>query len=130
MCLPYLKLSYQLPKTHIFFIWPNGLIGNPKLNKIKHMPGMYTIKPKSTQCALITSTKAEEYTSNNYPDNCMCNLDQHFHLFPIGLHNLSDLQCAIENYFSHFSTKTYVVGTQKNCLIETILLSTPNTCLN
>ena len=29
----------------------------------------------------------------------------------------------MENYFSESSTKTYVVGTQKNCLIETVLLS-------
>ena len=33
-------------------------------------------------------------------------------------------------YFSYFSTKTYVVGTQKNRLNETVLLSTQNTCLN
>ena len=32
--------------------------------------------------------------------------------------------------FSYFSTKTYVVGTQKNRLNETVLLSTQNTCLN
>ena len=25
----------------------------------------------------------------------------------------------MENYFSYFSTKAYVVGTQKNCLNET-----------
>ena len=35
-----------------------------------------------------------------------------------------------EKYFSYFSTKTYVVGTQKNRLNETVLLSTQNTCLN
>ena len=35
-----------------------------------------------------------------------------------------------ENYFSYFSTKTYVVGTQKNRLNETVLLSTQNICLN
>ena len=35
-----------------------------------------------------------------------------------------------ENHFSYFSTKTYVVGTQKNRLDETVLLSTQNTCLN
>ena len=29
-----------------------------------------------------------------------------------------------------FSTKTNVVGTQKNCLNETVLLSTQNTCSN
>ena len=32
---------------------------------------------------------------------------------------------AIQNYLS---TKTYVVGTQKNHLIEMVLLSTQNTC--
>ena len=32
--------------------------------------------------------------------------------------------------FSYFSTKTYVVGTQKNRLNETVLLSTQNTCLS
>ena len=35
-----------------------------------------------------------------------------------------------ENYFSYFSTKTHVVGIQKNRLNETVLLSTQNTCLN
>ena len=35
-----------------------------------------------------------------------------------------------ENQFSYFSTKTYVVGTQKNRLNETVLLSTQNACLN
>ena len=33
-------------------------------------------------------------------------------------------------FFSIFSTKTYVVGTQKIRLNETVLLSTRNTCLN
>ena len=47
------------------------------------------------------------------------------------------LECVPENYFSYFSTKTYVVGTQKNRLDETkncpddmVLLSTQNTCLD
>ena len=40
------------------------------------------------------------------------------------------LDCITENYFSYFSTKTYVVGTKKNRLNETVLLSTQNTCLN
>ena len=34
---------------------------------------------------------------------------------------------TLKNYFSYFSTKTYVVGTQKNRLNETVLLSTQNT---
>ena len=33
-------------------------------------------------------------------------------------------------FFLYFSSKTYVVGTQKNRLNETVLLSTKNTCLN
>ena len=33
-------------------------------------------------------------------------------------------ECLQSNYLSHFSTETYVVGTQKNRLNETILLST------
>ena len=32
--------------------------------------------------------------------------------------------CVAEKYFPNFSTKIYVVGTQKNCLNETVLLST------
>ena len=37
-------------------------------------------------------------------------------------------QAPTENYFSYFSTRTYIVGTQKNRLDETVLLSTQNTC--
>ena len=33
-----------------------------------------------------------------------------------------------QNKFSYFSAKTYVVGTQKNRLNETALLSTQNVC--
>ena len=52
------------------------------------------------------------------------------------LKSLWDPRCMVctgpltENYFSYFSTKTYVVGTQKNRLDERVLLSTQNTCLN
>ena len=41
-----------------------------------------------------------------------------------------DKTAKIEKYFVYFSTKTYVVGTQKNRLNETVLLSTQNTCFN
>ena len=33
---------------------------------------------------------------------------------------------VIKNYLSYFSTKTYVVGTPKNRLNETVLLGTQN----
>ena len=36
----------------------------------------------------------------------------------------------IKIYLFYFSAKTYVVGTQKNRLCETVLLSTQNICLN
>ena len=42
----------------------------------------------------------------------------------------SQIKVRILNLFSYFSTDTYVVGTQKNRLDETVLLSTHNTCLN
>ena len=35
-----------------------------------------------------------------------------------------------KNYFSYFSTKTYVVGTQRYRLDETVLFDTQNICLN
>ena len=37
-------------------------------------------------------------------------------------------ECVIEKLFFYFSTKTYVVGTQKNRLDETVILSTQNIC--
>ena len=39
-------------------------------------------------------------------------------------------KCITKNIFSYFSIKTYVVGTQKNHLTETIVLSTQNICVN
>ena len=36
----------------------------------------------------------------------------------------------VKNYFSYFSSETYVVGTQKNRLNETVLLNTQNICLD
>ena len=37
---------------------------------------------------------------------------------------------VIENHSSYVSTKIYVVGTQKNCLNEMVLLGTQNICFN
>ena len=42
----------------------------------------------------------------------------------------SRYECVPENYFSYFSAKTYVMGTQKNRLDGTVLLSCQNICLN
>ena len=36
--------------------------------------------------------------------------------------------CNGKSFFSYFSTKTYVVGTQKNRHNETVILSIQNTC--
>ena len=41
-----------------------------------------------------------------------------------------DINANLENYFLYFSFKTYVVGTQKNRLNETVLLRAQNRCLN
>ena len=40
------------------------------------------------------------------------------------------LECVPKNSFSYFSSKPYVVGTQKNRRNETVLLSTQNICSN
>ena len=40
-----------------------------------------------------------------------------------------DKSVQLKNFFFYFSTKTYVVGTQKNRLNETVLLSTPRKML-
>ena len=37
-------------------------------------------------------------------------------------------ECVPKYYFSYFTTKTYVVGTQKNRLYEAVLLSVQNMC--
>ena len=42
----------------------------------------------------------------------------------------SRLKCVFEKYFTYFSIKTHVVGTQKKVSYETVLLSTQNTCLS
>ena len=47
------------------------------------------------------------------------------------LETYSGLKLRVYNQnliFSYFSTKTHVVGTQKNRLNETVLLSTQNIC--
>ena len=46
--------------------------------------------------------------------------------------SISGLQVCgiIKNYFPYLSTKTYVVGTQKNHLNEMVLLNTQNICLD
>ena len=38
------------------------------------------------------------------------------------------IRVCTRNYIPHFSTKTYVMGTQKNRLNETVLLGTHNIC--
>ena len=54
----------------------------------------------------------------------------HQNLFCLLIQSGPQIRVRTGKYFSYFSTKTYVVGTQKNRLNETILLSTQNTCLN
>ena len=52
---------------------------------------------------------------------------------PITLYNVyympQDKECK-ENSLCYFTTKTYIAGTQKNRLNETVLLSIENLCLN
>ena len=53
-------------------------------------------------------------------------------LFPKETEFISGLQIRVRiwNQFFYFLSKTYLLGTQKNRLNETVLLSTQNTCMN
>ena len=46
----------------------------------------------------------------------------------IGMYIRPLVKGAYQKLIFLFSTKTYVVGTQKNCLNQTVLLSTQNIC--
>ena len=48
----------------------------------------------------------------------------------ISIYTSLQIRMRIGKLFLYFSSKTYVEGTQKNRLNETVLLSTQNTCLN
>ena len=55
------------------------------------------------------------------------------HILLLLLFLLSGLQisvCIEKAIFFYFTSKTYVVGTQKSRLNDKVLLSTQNTCLN
>ena len=47
----------------------------------------------------------------------------------IPTHKIKTLECVTDKYFSYFSTKTYVVGTQKNRLNETFFFEHPKQML-
>ena len=56
-----------------------------------------------------------------------CNFEYATKVYVMGLVEYPDCSSFVpEKYFSFFSTKTYVVGTQKNRLIEMCFLSTQN----
>ena len=66
-------------------------------------------------------TRVKPHQNNNKCFTCITSIKN----------NLSgpQIRCITENYFSYFSTKRYVVCTQKNRLDKTVLLSTQNKCL-
>ena len=71
---------------------------------------------------------------NNYFIQCSCCCDSFFkdvfvlkpHLKLLNTLQAFNFERVTEKQFSYFSTKTYVVGTEKNRLNETVLLSTQN----
>ena len=73
---------------------------------------------KGTQISFMNKARLQ-------PDKCTCS-------YKSTLSTLTGPQIRVLTWklFSYFSTKTYDVGTQKNRLNETVLLSTQNTCLN
>ena len=57
----------------------------------------------------------------------LCSVDRYEVMYTYG-HVSQDFRVRNENLISYFSTKTYVVGTQKNRLNETVPLSTQDIC--
>ena len=66
------------------------------------------------------------YIYGMYQNFMNCHKNFTFDAFALSLASRSE--CVIENKFSYYSTKTYVVGTQKNLLDEAVLLFTQNKC--
>ena len=90
-------------------------------------------KTKILKCNLLSSLNIWPLTLSKGSEGCGMKLTQLCDLqaiicFTIVVSGL-EYQCIIKKKFC-FSTKTYVVGTQKNSLNEMVLLSTQNTCLN
>ena len=62
-----------------------------------------------------------------YTDSYLNEIEPHYMKTPLmSFKTTKDRRCVTEKQLSYFSTKTYVVGTQKNRLNETVLLSTQN----
>ena len=81
---------------------------------------------KSKCCKLWTCCNSLEYQCQHNPQSLSENTCEFL------LHTVAGPQVRARNwkYFFNFPTETYVLGTQKNCLNEMVLLSAQNTCLN
>ena len=62
-----------------------------------------------------------------FENNYCLNFTKYSSIFAKTMQDFS-YECVTEKYVSYFSTKTYVVGAQKNHLIEMVLLSTQSIC--
>ena len=71
-----------------------------------------------------------QHNTTSITEENRININNNKHIAPDKSDSHTDLQIRVctEIFFSYFSTKTYVVGTQKNRLIEAVLLSTQNIC--
>ena len=86
------------------------------------MPCIYTLVLSSTHHNLCYSFDEIEYTLVDFKkksskDEFLISFGSEFHSFSEFLIFLQDFsldKCVSESYFSYFSTKTYVVGTQKH----------------
>ena len=61
----------------------------------------------------------------NFPGGEELNTSLHIHIIQLLIQDFN-WERVTKIWFSYFSTKTYVVGTQKNRLNETVLLRTQN----
>ena len=115
VCLFYIFLllfSNKMKVRFCFFCvkW-NSLTTHTDKYRMNDVTMIYKIYRKSKLCGLHVNCQIKIITPSTWI---------------LALH--TDLWAGPQIFF--LSTKTYVVGTQKNRLYETVLLSTQNTCLN
>ena len=104
-----LKIT-KLPSHHSIVGHYRRAAGRPMM---AHLSGISIISPSHQQQKKKKKKKTHKKTTSTPSDKTFW---------------IRAWECVTGKYFSSFSTKTYVVGTQKNRLDETVLLSIQNIC--
>ena len=124
----------MLPRLHIFMsaLTHSGLFRSPSSSgaRIVILVMEFMHEEERTTCPYHLKRLVRRAAVTSCTPNIAQSVGRHFVIISDSADPADHWSVVTENYFSCFSTKTYVVGTQKNRLDETVLLSTQNTCLN